>query len=438
VHEQPSEFGHRSKRVRNRVDAAERELRIDLFRGLALWLIFLDHIPANSVSWITIRNYGFSDAAEIFIFISGYTAALVYGRSMRDHGFAIAAARILRRAWHVYAAHVFLFAVYAAEVMYAASAYDAPIFAQKAQIMIFLQHPGLTLIHAVLLNFKPVNLDVLPVYVLFLLGFAPALWLLQRAPTLILAASGTLYGFVRICGWDISAYPDGAWFFNPLAWQFLFVLGAWGGAGGGERLWGVLSSRSTVAAAAVYLISAFLLAMTWHSAPFRHFEPDWLKQLVIHHPIDKTNLHPLRLIHFLALATIAVRLVPNRWPVRNLRLLRPVLVCGRYSLQVFCLGVLLAFAAHVAILEISSTVTMQVLASAIGIAAMIAFAELLAWNRINDPTEAGRLRGSVPAAVTNLQEINRESRLRYRPWIPREGRRGAVDPRRSLPSSQVG
>src|ERR1700674_3295766 len=114
-------------------EAAERDPRIDLFRGLALWLIFLDHIPANIVSWITIRNYGFSDAAEIFIFISGYTAALVYGRTMRDHGFPIAAAQILRRTWQVYVAHVFLFVLYAAEAMYAASAYDAPSFAQKPQ-----------------------------------------------------------------------------------------------------------------------------------------------------------------------------------------------------------------------------------------------------------------------------------------------------------------
>ena len=66
-----------------------RDLRLDLFRGLALWLIFLDHIPSNIVAWVTIRNYGFSDATEIFIFISGYTAAFVYGRAMRDQGFVV-------------------------------------------------------------------------------------------------------------------------------------------------------------------------------------------------------------------------------------------------------------------------------------------------------------------------------------------------------------
>ena len=60
-----------------------RDLRLDLFRGLALWLIFLDHIPSNLVAWVTIRNYGFSDATEIFVFVSGYTAAFVYGKAMR-------------------------------------------------------------------------------------------------------------------------------------------------------------------------------------------------------------------------------------------------------------------------------------------------------------------------------------------------------------------
>ena len=66
-----------------------RDLRLDLFRGIALWLIFLDHIPENILNWFTIRNYGFSDATEIFIFISGYTAAFVYGRTMRERGFRV-------------------------------------------------------------------------------------------------------------------------------------------------------------------------------------------------------------------------------------------------------------------------------------------------------------------------------------------------------------
>src|SRR5436305_12662802 len=82
----------------------ERELRLDLFRGLALWLIFIDHLPPNLLTWFTIRNYGFSDATEIFIFISGYTAAFVYGRAMLESGFVVATARILKRVWQIYVA----------------------------------------------------------------------------------------------------------------------------------------------------------------------------------------------------------------------------------------------------------------------------------------------------------------------------------------------
>src|SRR4051812_49498121 len=83
-----------------------RELRLDLFRGLALWLIFIDHVSPDLLTWFTIRNYGFSDAAEIFIFISGFTAALVYGRATFESGIVIGTARVARRVWQIYAAHL--------------------------------------------------------------------------------------------------------------------------------------------------------------------------------------------------------------------------------------------------------------------------------------------------------------------------------------------
>src|ERR1700757_3825506 len=90
----------------------ERELRLDLFRGLALWLIFIDHLPPNLLTWFTIRNYGFSDATEIFIFISGYTAAFVYGRAMLESGFVIATARILRRGRGGFFGRLFFFSLF--------------------------------------------------------------------------------------------------------------------------------------------------------------------------------------------------------------------------------------------------------------------------------------------------------------------------------------
>src|SRR3954464_11107591 len=89
--------------------AGERELRLDLFRGLALWLIFIDHLPPNILTWFNVRNYGFSDATEIFIFISGYTAAFVYGRAMLEAGFVLHTARILRRVWQIRDHFVFIY-----------------------------------------------------------------------------------------------------------------------------------------------------------------------------------------------------------------------------------------------------------------------------------------------------------------------------------------
>src|SRR6201987_1875121 len=169
-----------------------RDLRLDLFRGIALWLIFLDHIPSNVVSWITIRNYGFSDATEIFIFISGYTAAFVYGRAMRERGFLISSARILRRAWQIYVAHIFLFTIFMAEIAYVASTFDNPLYAEEMNILDFLKQPDVRIFQALLLKFKPVNMDVLPLYIILLLLFPPMLGLLLRQPRFALAGSAVV------------------------------------------------------------------------------------------------------------------------------------------------------------------------------------------------------------------------------------------------------
>src|SRR5919205_1125110 len=181
----------------------ERDLRLDLFRGLALWLIFLDHIPSNVVSWVTIRNYGFSDATEIFVFISGYTAAFVYGRAMRDRGVVVASARVWRRAWQVYVAHMFLFVIYMAEIAYVSATFNNPLYAEEMNILDFLRQPDVTLIQALLLKFKPANMDVLPLYVVLLVGFPPILWLITRLPSLALAVSAALWVLAQWPGLNI-------------------------------------------------------------------------------------------------------------------------------------------------------------------------------------------------------------------------------------------
>ena len=368
--------------------AGERDLRLDLFRGLALWLIFHDHIPSNVVAWATIRNYGFSDATEIFIFISGYTAAFVYGRAMLDRGFVGASARILKRAWQIYVAHVFLFTIYLAEIAYVARGFQNPLYAEETGILDFLQQPDVTIVEALLLRFKPANMDVLPLYIVLLVLFPPILWLLQRRAALALAASVAIYALAWEFGWNLPAFPNGHWYFNPFAWQLLFVFGAWCALGGAEKLSMLLRSRVTVTIAVLYLLFAFLITLTWYFPRLEHmFVPKWLADHI--YPIDKTNLDVLRFAHFLALAAVTVHFLPRDWPGLHSSLLRPAIICGQHSLEIFCLGVFLAFAAHFAKVEISGGIAMQVLVSAMGILAMIAAAALLTWYKDAEGRKAG-------------------------------------------------
>jgi hypothetical protein len=357
----------------------ERDLRLDLFRGLALWLIFLDHIPSNAVSWITIRNYGFSDATEIFVFISGYTAAFVYGRAMQANGFVVATARVLKRAWQIYVAHVFLFAIYLAEIAYVAHSFDNPLFTEEMGVLDFMKNPDVTILQALLLKFKPVNMDVLPLYIMLLLWFSPILWLLLRTPSLALIASAGLYTLMWIFEWNFAAYPSGTWVFNPFAWQLLFVFGAWCALGGAQRLTRWTNSPVVVGLAAAYLLFAFGIAMTWYIPRLGVFVPKFVGEAI--YPIDKTNLDVLRILHFLSLAVITVWFVPRDWPALKSRVFWPAIACGQHSLEIFCLGVFLAFAGHFVFTEVSNRLITHVIVSVSGIAIMVAAAAMVSWYR---------------------------------------------------------
>src|ERR1700754_4360248 len=237
------------------VAATERELRLDLFRGLALWLIFIDHLPPNLLTWLTIRNYGFSDATEIFIFISGYTASFVYGRAMRDAGFVVATARILRRGWQIYVAHVFLFTIFLAEISYVATRFENPLYTEEMGILDFLKEPDVTIVQALLLRFRPVNMDVLPLYIVLMLSLPLILVLMRWKPDVTLGLSALLYAVTWHYDLYFSAYPNGFWAFNPLAWQLLFVFGAWCALGGARRMSRILSSRITLWVSFAYLFA---------------------------------------------------------------------------------------------------------------------------------------------------------------------------------------
>src|SRR4029077_18584253 len=199
--------------------AASRDLRLDFFRGVALICIFIDHIPENYLNYFTLSAIGFSDAAEVFIFISGFTASLVYGRAMAVRGALFATVQVMRRAWQLYVAHIFLFVIFIAEVSYTVRAFNNPMYNEEMGVGDFLEHPHIAVIQALILQFQPTYLDILPLYIVLLLLFPLVLVAIRRSRWLALAPALICYVAVQVLALDVPAYPSGSvWTFNPLAW----------------------------------------------------------------------------------------------------------------------------------------------------------------------------------------------------------------------------
>ena len=205
-----------------------------LLLGIAAWFLFLDHIPHNAVSSLTLRNFGFSGATDLFVFVGGYIAAILYGKMMLERGFVVAATRIFRRVWQLYAAYVVLFVIYIDLIGYVARKTAAPEIIPNSMSPASSVTPIRTLIYGLLLQAKPLNLDVLQLFIVLMAFFPIVLFGMLRRPNLTVAGSIALYLAARVLDWNLSSFPEGRWYFNPFSWQLLFVLGTWFALSGAE------------------------------------------------------------------------------------------------------------------------------------------------------------------------------------------------------------
>lgn len=321
-----------------------RDLRIDFFRGLALLFIFWDHVPGNVFGHLTIRNFGFSDATETFVFLAGYSAALAYRARYATAGYRATALHILRRASVLYAVHVFLLVLLIALVLACSGLVASRDFVHGYGLSYFLASPASALTDGLLLRFMPAYTDVLPLYIVLLVALAGMLPLIRHHPLRALSLAVLVYLVARAAQWNLVAQPGGVWFFNPFAWQLLFVLGLVAGSHRGAlaRALHRAGNRWRLAlwcASIGYLVFALLIALSW-SAPQWHdrLVPDALARAM--YPIDKVGMSPLRVLHFLALAWWVSELLPaGAWLTSPLA--RGLRTMGRHSLVVFCVGVLL-------------------------------------------------------------------------------------------------
>ena len=356
--------------------AIDRDLRLDLFRGAGLWMIFLDHIPHDVVAWLTLRNYGFSDAAEFFVFISGYLAGYIYGPIIKTGHFLAALKRLWKRAAEMYVAHIMLFLIFTAQIARTVRKFDNPMYEDEFNVHNFLLHPDILIGQALTLRYKPVNLDVLPLFIALLVVAPFVLWAMVRRPNLTLLGSVIFYILARVFDWNFASYPPGTtWYFNPFAWQLMFFFAAWCGIGGAAKIWPIIQSRAAFIIACVWIAFAFLIVMSWHVAFLDALVPKWMIKLI--YPIDKTDLDMLRFTHFIALAVVVSRYVPRDWPALKSKWLRPLILCGQHSLPLFCFGVFLSFAAHWILTQYTKGVWEQLVVSIGGIVVMVAIAWVL-------------------------------------------------------------
>jgi hypothetical protein len=362
--------------------AKGRDLRLDLFRGIANWAIFLDHIPDNVVNWITTRNYGFSDAADLFVFISGYTASFVYAKMMLERGFIVGATRLFKRVWQLYVAHVILFVIYIVSIGYVAFRFGDPDIINEFNVAGLVDNPIETLRQGLLLKFKPLNLDVLPLYIVLMGFFPPVLWIMLRRPDLTLLASIALWLAARQFGWNFHGYPAGGWYFNPFCWQLLFVFGSWCALGGAQKSRAIIYSPITLYFCIFYLILAMVMTFAGKFPDFGALFPRWLYETF--NPNDKTNLAWYRFLHFVVIVIMAVRFVHKDWPGLEWKIWEPVIKCGQQSLAVFCVGVFLSFVGHFALLLSYGSVLAQVGVSVTGIAIMTVVAYYISWSKKQD------------------------------------------------------
>ena len=383
--------------------ASQRDYRLDFFRGLALFFIFVDHVPDNPLAYFTLRAFSLADAAEVFIFISGYTAALVYGQKMLRDGALLATALIWRRAWQLYVAHLCLFMLYSAQVAYTVQRFNNPLFSDELGIADFLSHPDETLIRVLLLEFQPAFLDILPLYIFLLLIFPAFMLAMHRHMLLALLPSLALYLLIQATGINMPGNTDSdGWYFNPFAWQFLFVIGACLGyaRARGQRMpregW---LARGLLITAALTAAAALIIQLSWTLHHLNPRIPALLYQTLW--PVDKSTLAPLRILSILALAVLVARLIPRDAAFMTSRIGWTVILCGQNSLNVFCLSILLSLLGNILLTFAGRAWWIVVAINLGGILIMVGLGLLTAWYGANGrlPPRPGATMGARASAA---------------------------------------
>ncbi|MGH6825794.1 OpgC family protein [Methyloceanibacter sp.] len=319
-----------------------RDLRIDFFRGIALYMIIVDHIPNDPLNRFTYARLGLSDAAEIFVFLSGVSCGIVFYRLLLRQGFNGFIKAITKRAFLIYV--YYLVASIVTIAIIAASRDILTIPANQQAFIDLHEAPFSAILSAIRLTSPPELPGILVLYLELTLLAIPAFLLFpENGYKTALVCSGVIWALSQSYPNILPHLADHS-YFNPLAWQFLFCIGMFIGTtytNDTKPLEGIQTKNWVIIAWSIVLIElGYRLALAVFAK--LHVDVDWLtlSDPTLHHM--KENLSALRLLHFLSIAFLVAIYIKRDNPVLSWPGAGAIIKSGRSSLQVFCMGAIFA------------------------------------------------------------------------------------------------
>jgi hypothetical protein len=367
------------------IASANRDLRLDFFRGVALLLIFIDHVSGNRFAAITLQQMGFADAAEVFVFIAGMSGVYAYRKVILSKGFVEGSRAVFARMRTLYLAHVAMVAgvlVFALAAHFYGTGFD---IIRKLGLQPLLDDPLEGMVRLPVLAYLPHYLDILPLYVV-LLATLPLIIVGQRVHALLpVLAAAASYGAAQTFGWTFPnlGNPEG-WFLNPFSWILLFVAGATTAQLASDAVWSRLPrpliATGTLVAAA-YVVFAFLYAAPWRVIPA--LEPFVAFSFSL--DSDKALLSWHRLFDLFAKVWLVGVIIPRDAVFLKSGAGSAISRAGRHSLPIFITGTFLALFGSVILYEGEGAAFWHVAVTAVGIMALLAQAWAIEndlWDRV--------------------------------------------------------
>lgn len=312
-----------------------RDQRLDVLRGWMQLSIFVSHVVGTSLAWGIHAAWGLSDSSEMFVLLSGFTLGSVFSLKLARSGPMEAQRDMLARSFRLYRTHLTVFFMFAAMVIAADMFVPMPFAVDRFGWRFLVDMPWAALPAAASMLYQPDFMGILPVFVVGMLLLGPFLLAATRFGTWALLPSFLLY-LATYAGWIATPALGGSMIaFDPLAWQFLYLLGAWMGRRALYRQPLPRAPWILVVTAGIVLVG-FAARLVEHGFVEGPAVAAWALQ-------HKEVLAPTRLIHALSLAYLVAVLVPRQADWMETMMGRAMASIGRHSLRIFCTGLFLAW-----------------------------------------------------------------------------------------------